>query len=315
MKRIERDKNRISAFRAVLSATGMLALMGCGKTVVDTTVEQQPTQTIETTIDDPVVDVPVVEPTTDVSDNTTVEPEEDEFADATFIQTGEHEYTINLDCPDNSNAPEVSNAIANTDSMLLEGGSSISGISENLMVAVMTYGSQIDSTNPACINFEAWADKPYTINLPGLGPRTYCITADLSLYDRPMYTEDMLRTDANGELPASAYNVCGGLIHECVLATNGNVSCGIGMYLAGPDVWNRLMQQCMDANNLTADEIYAKYDANFVYQFDESGLVDHNNVNDVMQYIGNDEITITTFNSETGEEEYVTTYSVERAKA
>ena len=68
-----------SNIRGLMIAAGLLTLMGCGKTVVDTTVEQQPTQTIETTVDDPVVDVPVVEPTTDVSDNTTtVEPEEDD---------------------------------------------------------------------------------------------------------------------------------------------------------------------------------------------------------------------------------------------
>ena len=320
MKRIERDKNRILAFRAVLSATGMLALMGCGKTVVDTTVEQQPTQTVETTVDDPVtdpvVDVPTVEPTTDVSDNTTVGPEENEFADATFIQTGEHEYTINIDCLDNSNAQELSFLPSRDTAGNLSGPALNYGISVNLLNAVMTHGMQVDPLNAAGLNVDAYMDKPVTINADILGSYTYVLTNDPSAYGDKchVYTLDDLKyTDVN-LMPDGVYRLCAVYLADSISATNGNIELGVGRYEVGLEIFDNAMQECMNATGLTREEICANYGIDFVAPYDKTGLLNANDVIETLSYIAPDEaIVITTFNSN-GDEVCSTSYTLNRVK-
>ena len=313
MKRIERDKNRISAFRAVLSATGMLALMGCGKTVVDTTVEQQPTQTIETTVDDPVVDVPVVEPTTDVSENTTtVEPEEDKFADATFIQTGENEYTINIDCPDNSNEILDPYSVPYYE-IALTGLSENYGVSSNLMNAIFTYGLQTDPSDPTQANIETYVDMPMYVNIDYAGNVHRVFTYDESQYlgAAGIVHLEQLNGDKYGSPNFTQCNVCAIVFKDALTHCNGNVTCALGAYNGGISNWDKVMQECTAQTGLTAEQIYANYDFDFVEKYDTQGLLNHDFVTGVLPYVGNEPIVISYFD-ENGQTVSTTTYTIDR---
>lgn len=294
----------------------LFTLMGCGKTVVDTTVEQQPTQTIETTIDDPVVDVPV-EPTTDVSDNEVEPVEEHDFSDATFIQTGENEYTINLDCPDNSSAQELSFLPSRDTAGNLSGPALNYGISVNLLNAVMTHGMQVDPLNAAGLNVDAYMDKPVTINADILGSYTYVLTNDPSAYGDKchVYTLDDLKyTDVNF-MPDGVYRLCAVYLADSISATNGNIELGIGRCEVGPEIFDNAMQECMNATGLTREEICANYGIDFVAPYDKTGLLNANDVIETLSYIAPDEaIVITTFNSN-GDEVGSTSYTLNRVKS
>lgn len=295
----------------------LFTLMGCGKTVVDTTVEQQPTQTIETTIDDPVVDVPVVEPTADVSDNE-VEPEEDkpDFSDATFIQTGENEYTINIDCSDNSNAQELSFLPSRDTAGNLSGPAGRYGISVNLLNAVMTHGMQVDPLNAAGLNFDAYIDEVVQVNGAITGTGTYVLTNDPSAHEdvRYVYTLDDLKYADVNFIPDGVYRLCAVYLADSINATNGNIELGVGRYEVGPEIFDNAMQECMNATGLTREEICANYGIDFVVPYDKTGLLNANDVIETLSYIAPDEaIVITTFNSN-GDEVCSTSYTLNRVK-
>ena len=308
MKRIERDKNRISAFRAVLSATGMLALMGCGKTVVDTTVEQQPTQTVETTVGDPVVDVPV-EPTTDVSDNTT--PVEDDKPAPTFVMTGENNYILYVDCPDESNAPEIQQTIS---ACGYDSWSGSNGVSSNLVNAILTNGMQTDPLNAAGLNYDLYKERVINIVDKFGFVNNYVITDDPAQYRNmedyvPLY--DLSYNDASS-IPDHVGFACTVVIKDSINQTNGNISLALMRYHLGPEVFDQWVQECVDGAGLTREEIYAGYDAEFVSQYDTLGLADVSYVNDVLRYVDG-EIVVTQYN-EMGQVISTTTCVIGREK-
>ena len=69
----------------------------------------------------------------------------------------------------------------------------------------------------------------------------------------------------------------------------------------------------MNATGCTAEQIYASYAAADVLSYDTLGLGDPNYVNDILQYIGNEPITVTEIDS-AGFDGITTTYTIDRAK-
>ena len=285
----------------------LFTLMGCGKTVVDTTVEQQPTQTIETTIDDPVVDVPV-EPTTDVSDNTTVE---DDKPAPTFVMTGENNYILYVDCPDESNAPEIQQTVNMCD---YDSWSAYYGVSSNLVNAILTNGVQTDPSNAAGLNYDLYKDNVFNIVSKIGRVRNFVITDDPTQYQNdesyfPLV--DLSYNDGDG-IPSHVCYACTVVIKDSINQTNGNISLALMRYHLGPEVFDQWVQECVDGAGLTREEIYAGYDAEFVSQYDTLGLADVSYVNDVLRYVDG-EIVVTQY-GEYGAVISTTTCAIEREK-
>ena len=226
-------------------------------------------------------------------------PDEDKYPDATTIQTGENEYTLYVDCPDNSNAPELETLPANDTTGSIS-GAPFCGMSENLLIAVMTHGLQVDPMNAAQINFDAYMDKPVTINTKVFGTDTYVLTSNISAYGENVltYTLEDLKYDAITAINSDMYELCVAYIVDSINNTNGNITCALTRYNMGPDAWDQAMQECIDATGLTAEEIYANYDSSYVLQYDSLGLGDPNYANEVLQYIGDEPITITEISDE-----------------
>nr|MBP3258712.1 hypothetical protein [Bacilli bacterium] len=307
---------KINVTRGLFIFAGAATLMGCGRNVSTEPVDPTPTQTIETTIDDPEVtpevDIPVVEPTTDPT-TTPVEEDKPEFEDATFIQTGEHEYTINIDCPDNSEAPELA-VIPSLDLQgIISGTSGVNGISENLILAVLTHGAQVSPNNITQINIENYGDCVITENAI-VGERSLVITDNPSAYGDNVFctTIDEMTCGSTSELNANAISRSMFILRESITATNGNITCGLTRFNMGPKNWDIVMKECMDATGLTEEQIYANYDSSYVLSYDTMGLGDPNYANDVLQYVNGD-IVITEFGKNGGAVS-TTTYTVDRVK-
>ena len=299
-------------YRKILAVIGLsVILAGCGNSTGNVSVEPMPSTSVET---DSAVEAPEIsEPVLEDSDEEPVEEQiDDRFADATMIQTGENEYIIYADCPDNSNAPEISETLSRGDSVYFGGDGADFGISQNLIIAVMTHGLQTNPNNPTGINFDVWKDKPYDRIFKSLGSRSCVITTDQSLYNYPAYIQSDFKLDASGQISPNSLDACLTLLYSCITNTKGNITCAISLYEYGPDAWNQSMQECMDATGLTADEIYANYDATYVYQYDTLGLGSSTYANEVLKYIGDENIMITMFNPKNGVTEYTTTYTIER---
>lgn len=285
----------------------LFTLMGCGKTVVDTTVEQQPTQTIETTVDDPVVDVPV-EPTTDVSDNTTVE---DDKPTPTFVMTGENNYTLYVDCPDESNAPEIQETI---DMYEYDAWSFSHGVSSNLVNAVLTNGIQVDPLNAAQLNYDLYKNCVIS-DVDRYGrEKKYVITDDYTQYENDESYVPLCDLSYNeGDIiPAHVGIACTVILKDSINQTNGNISLALMRYHVGPEVFDQWIQECVDGTGLTKEDIYKNYDAEFVSQYDALGLADASYVNDVLRYVDG-EIVVEEFG---GYDVVIstTTYTIEREK-
>ena len=286
----------------------LFTLMGCGKTVVDTTVEQQPTQTIETTVDDPVVDVPVVEPTADVSDNTTVE---DDKPTPTFVMTGENNYTLYVDCPDESNAPEIQQTI---DMCGYDTWSFSFGVSSNLVNAILTNGMQTDPLNAAGLNYDLYKDNVISVADRYGRTKNFVITDDRTQYQNmedyvPLY--DFSYSDGEA-ITDHVCTACTVVLKDSINQTNGNISLALMRYHLGPEVFDQWMQEGVDGSGLTKEEICANYDAEFVSQYDTLGLADVSYVNNVLRYVDG-EIVVEEFG---GYDVVIstTTYTIEREK-
>ena len=319
IKRIEKNipvgVKKIAIEGALIA--GLMA--GCGRTVdTNQTATPAPTTTIETTVDNPEVDVPVVDetnpgevtdkPGTTVADTSAIE-------NSTFVLTGENEYTVYVDCADNSNAPELDILLADDTMHTFPGSAESYGVSENLINAVLTHGMQVDPNNMLQINYDAYADQVFAIDVRYAGRFDCVITNNGSAYDENVmlvYTPEKLSGNDAG---AAIDNIqlCAILLKKSIENTNGNITCALMCY-KDPNAWNQVMEECMNATGLTAAQIYAGYDAAYVMSFDTLGLCDSNYVNDILQYIGNEPITVTEIDSE-GINGETTTYIVDRAKA
>ena len=118
---------------------GLLTLMGCGKTNQDTVVTPEPDTTIETVVEpeDDEITIP-----TDISDNEVVTPveEEKELPEPPFVLTGDNQYTVYVNCADNSNAEELK-TVYNEGSDIIENSHHF-GVSPELTAAVLAYGEK-----------------------------------------------------------------------------------------------------------------------------------------------------------------------------
>ena len=317
-KLIEKSQNKLPMdVKKILfmSAFSAMVLTACGRTVTTDPVTPTPSQTIETTVEptvDPATDS-TVEPTTDVSGNATVtEPEEKTFADATFVQTGEHEYTISIDCPDNS-AEILDPASVPFYEISLEGCSGNHGISSELINAIFTYGLQVNPSNPTQVNVENYIDNPMLVNIHYTGNKYVVFTNDASQYPDDYYVFHAAELNGNqyGSPNSVQANMCAIVLKESIIKCNSNLSCALGAYIAG-DNWDIAMQECKDATGLTDEEIYKYYDAGFVASYAQQGLVDVDFINGVFRYI-NSPITISYYD-ESGYTVSSDTYSLERVK-
>ena len=321
MKKIEGNISMGVKKFAVSGALVAGLLAGCGRTVdTNQTTTPAPTTSIETTVDNPEVDAPVIDETNpgEVTDKpgTTVAATS-AIENPTFVQTGDNEYTIYVDCPDNSNAPELSFISEHDDTGSLEAGSSRFGVSTNLLNAVMTHGMQVNPLDAAQINYDAYLDRPFEFNQLHFGTRTYVLTANPSNYDNGEVWYDVNDLKYNDPTLVSPfqYEVCAILLKDAIVNTNGNITCGLARYNMGPEAWDQAMKECMDATGLTAEEIYAAGDAYFVLSYDTKGLGDPNYVTEVLSYIGPDEPIVITEIDEYGDRLPSNTYIIEEAKA
>ena len=314
------DHLPMDAKKIVLGSTVLVSLMaGCGR-VVDTNqpTTPAPTTTIEHQVDDPVVDEPVVEDETikpgETSDVTVTPAEESNLPEPTFVQTGDNAYTVYVDCPDNSSAPELSVLPANDSMHTLAASADGYGVSENLINAVMTHGMQVDPSNAAQINFDAYMDKPFDINILGLGKVNCVLTSNPSAYEEmAVYTPDMLENDDVTVVSMFSIDLCASLLNNSIMNTNGNITCGLARYSMGEN-WDVAMQECMDATGLTAEQIYATCDSAYVLSFDTQGLGDPNYAAEVLQYIAPDDPIVITNIDANGVKGDSVTYTIDRAK-
>ena len=276
---------------SLVFAAGLLTLMGCGRTVVDTTVEQQPTQIIETTIDEPVVDVPEVEPTTDVSDDTTVtEPEEETF-EPSFVMNSENDYTMYIDCEDNTNDPKLQELKNNDDySHFIGMTPNFFGFSSDVMYGVVANNGGIGVANPLGLNYEYFMDMPIESNMfigtDYDGTQKVVISEYESSYGTGyvVVTPDMITSETPG---VEAVEAACAVYRMCLDKANGNFACALEMYNKGLDTWNQAMQECMSATGLTEDEIYKSYMPDFVYAHSNVVVDDPNYYKAVLSYADN----------------------------
>ena len=301
----------MDAKKIVLGSTMLVSLMaGCGR-VVDTNqpTTPAPTTTIETTVE-PVVDEPVVEDEAvkpgETSDVTVTPAEESNLPEPTFVQTGDNAYTVYVDCPDNSNAPELQE-VYNTyrDDAIYH--ASYGGVSENLINAILTVGQ--NNGDLRIIDFDAYKDYKfdsydfhYNLDTP------VALTDDINQYDGSVLT---VTRDQYNTFDGQYQYAFSFIVNNAFETTNYNYTCALEALIQGPNNWNTLMQECIDATGLTAEEIYAKYDAAFVMSYDTLGLANPEFPNQVTSYIS-EPVTVKRQNDNG---EYVdVTYNIEKVK-
>ena len=308
---IEELKNKIKAKTGITIVFGalLLTLMGCGKTNQDTQVTTGPDTTVETTIDDPEVDVPVVEPVTDVSGNDAEPVEENEFPEPTFVLTGDNQYTVYVNCADNSNADELQTVMNGQN--YIENTSNFYGVSQNLLYAFMASGAKKGTDNLFQIDFDAYKDKEFSAyhfygNFEM--PVVFTDTPDSYPGNVLIATREDL---SNG---SSIYEgACAVIINNAFSLTNFNMTLAIEYVLIGPDNFYKMMDECKDATGLSYEEICASYDLDFVASYDTLGLANVEGVYEILSYIPNDDpVTITQMGS--NGEPVVTTINIAKEK-
>ena len=111
----------------------------------------------------------------------------------------------------------------------------------------------------------------------------------------------------------SCLSLIGIYLRDSFINTNYNFTCALERYSVGPAAWEQMMKECMDATGLTAEDIYANYDANFVMSYDTLGLANPEFVNEIVSLISPEDETYVM--ADNGNGEYVqATYTIERAK-
>ena len=286
--------------KVILAISAIGLLTACGKTV------ETPIETVE-----PVVE-PIVEEEPEEVTEENVEEEEPTFEDATFVQMGEYEYTLYIDCPDNSDAPEIEETI---NRLGYDSWSDSCGVSANLVDAVLTHGVQIDYCNAAELDLDIY--KGYVIKLIDLfgHDKEYTILGDFEYHtDETGITHVNLQDfcyDEGMQIPAHVCYACTVILKDSIRYTNGNITLALIRYHVGPEAFDELMQECVEATGLTEEEIYAHYGADFVYQYDTLGIGDANYANEVLQYVSGD-IVITEYSGGWGEILSETTYTLVR---
>ena len=304
---IEEVKREIKAKTGVsiVAFTLLLTLMGCGKTNQDTVVTPEPDTTVETVVEpeDDEITIP-----TDVSDNEVVTPveEEKELPEPTFVLTGDNQYTVYVNCSDNSNAAELQDVYDLEIASCISRNSDMYGVSENLLVATMAYGMQNGSHDVLFANIENHKDVLMTVpNRLGVDTE-FVITNDPDSYPETYTTISANAAELDNILIFKAYAI---LLRDSLEYTNGNVSCAVARTYTTPDIWEQIMGECMDATGLTAEEIYKNYGFDFVIQYDTLGLCDHECASKIMSYVGNEPITVKDYSTSSE-----ITYTIETEK-
>ncbi len=286
----------------------LLTLMGCGKTNNDTVVTPEPDTTIETVVE-PEDEITI--PTVDVSDNEEIAPVEDDnkLPEPTFVQTGDNSYTLYVDCQDNSNAPEIQAVLTIGDSSCISNYAEEFGISENLIIATMAYGIQDNSNDLLLSNLDNYKEIEMSM-IDFCGDTQIIVITDEPDSHVEAYT---LEPKSDAFMFHNIFKAYTAILRDSISSTNGNISCAVARTYAGPEAWEQVMRECMDATGLTEEKIYAYYNADDVLQYDTLGLCDHECANTIMSYIGDEPIVIQNYG--TDRIESVDTYTIERSKA
>ena len=189
-----------------------------------------------------------------------VEPaEENNLPEPTFVQTGENNYTVTVDCPDNSNSPEVQTAQGYDEAI---GYASIGGVSENLITAVLAAGVK-NGGNLGQINFDAYNDYVFDVYDFHYGwDATAVFTKTPENYGNDVYivTQEQFNT-----FDGQYQYVMSFVMQNALKKTNYNLTCALDYY-QDPVKWEQIMQEFEAQTGLSADEIYANYDARTIYE-------------------------------------------------
>ena len=154
---------------------------------------------------------------------------------------------------------------------------------------------QIDSLNSYQINYDAYKDRPFTYYDPLAamqGDRdphaVVVITDNPGAYPEDYYIKS---TDMPNDFSTATQ-----IFRNCLDETH-NVSLALLRYYAGPDAFDQVMDACSAATGLTREEICANYDAEYVLEYDTTGIIpNHNCVTDTLQYVApGDPINISYF--------------------
>ena len=272
----------------VICVIGLLTACGKEEPV------QEVSEVVEPVVEEQIIEEPAIEEPIEE------EPEYPTYEGATFIRVGDYKYEIIVDCPDNSDAPEIQET---TDRLYFDSWSETDGVSANLVNAVLTHGAKKDYLNAAELDYDTY--NGYVIkSYDEFGEDAeYTILGDFKSYwaeDNPSeiyvnlddlyYYEDMY-------IPAHVCMACTLILKDSIRYTNGNITLALIRYHVGPELFKDLMQECIDATGLTEEEIYANYGADYVYQYDTVGIGDPDYANEVLQYVSGD-IVITEYNGE-----------------
>jgi len=307
MNKIEKTMNGVMAnipkgikLAALNGAIIASLLSGCGRTVdTDPVTTPAPTTSIETTIDDPEVDVPVIEDevTNPVEDNTEV-VDEVKLPDPTFVQTGEDSYTVTVDCPDNTNSPELQAVYDKYSDEFPITKCKAAGVSPEVVAAIMAYNTQ-NNGNPGYINIDAYLDQEITIHDYNWGDEfPYVITANPENYDAD---HSYVVTRNQYETFDEQYQyIMPFVVQSAFSASNYNLTLSIARLQTG-NALDLIVAKCAEENGMTVEQVYASYGIDFVAQYDENGIIDVDYVNGVVSYIsgtptvknGNVDITYT----------------------
>ncbi len=296
-------KNYILKNFAVIGTVFALCLTGCGKAVDDSPAQAETIETVDEEQEDETVTEEVV---TDPDEDIPEEEDEPELPEPTFVQTGDNTYSVITDCPDNSDAPELETAFGYEYAIRY---ASCGGVSENLMAAVLAVGVE-NGGNLGQIDFDAYDDHVFDVYDFHYGwDATAVFTKTPENYSNDVYivTQEQFNT-----LDGQYQYVMSFAMQNALIETNYNLTCALERYNIGPDAWNQIMNECMNETGMTAEQIYAGYDADFVMSFDELGLANPDFPNSVLQYISSDEEIYVMVHNENGKD-YKVTYTIERS--
>ena len=280
-------------------------LTACGRTVeTNTPATPGPDTTIETVVDP--IDEEKTEPNIEEDHNKTpddqeVKPEENNLPEPTFVQTSENNYTVTVDCPDNSNAPEVQTARGYS---FVENSEITAGVSSDLIAAVVAAGMK-DGQNNRQIDFDEYKDyvfPTYDFAFHVATPAVFTDTPEA-------YSDTMTVTRSSYEKFDDGYcYIIPLMVQESLVSTDFNLTCALARIDEGPANWDRIMQDFEAKTGLTKAEAYANYDAKTIYEalgLEYSGYAER-----VISMVSSDVLYAA---KTTGDGSYVT-YTIDRTK-
>ncbi len=239
-------------------------LTACGKTVeTNTPATPGPDTTIETVVEP--IDEEKTEPNIEEDHNKTpddqeVKPEENNLPEPTFVQTSENNYTVTVNCSDNSNAPEVQTAHQYS---CVGDSEMVSGVSPELIAAIIASGIQ-NGENYSRIDFDACKDYVFqTYDFAFRMDTPIVFTDTPENYDNNTCT---ITRDEYGKFDDGYRYLLPLIVQETFIKTDFNLTCALARINEGPVGWDQMVQECATMRGISVAEIYANYDARFVYE-------------------------------------------------